>query len=117
MIVGAHLDRQIQSWLFGDASLRTMKPLEQSGERTRYTIPELQLQLQVPRGAIRPYLGAGAGWFIGQDGRGTASGALGLRVVARTKPFGARAELRVRGIGRSFGGSTAEWTGGATLRF
>ena len=116
-IVGIHLDRRIRAWLLGDASVRFLKPVQQFGYRAWYGIPELQIHAQLPNGILRPYIGAGGGWFIGEQRRGTASGSLGLRYVGQATPLGARAELRVRGIGRSFGGSTAEWTAGATYRF
>ena len=116
-IAGAHLDRRVRPWLIGDASLRVLRPVEQFRERSWYAIPELQLQLQTPRGVVRPYVGAGGGWFVGPQWRGTASGALGLRYVGRETPLGARAELRVRGIGRTFSGAAAEWSLGAAYHF
>ncbi len=116
-IVGLHLDLRVRPWLIGDASIRVMKPRQQFNERAWFAIPELQAQFQTPRGVVRPYVGVGGGWFSGSQQRGTASGALGLRYVGRATPLGAREELRVRGIGQSFGGAAAEWTTGATHRF
>ncbi len=105
------------SWIVVDASLRLMR---QEANRARVKVPELQVQAQWPRGRFRPYLGVGGGWFVRggeQQTQGTGSGSIGLRFVGRMIPLGARAELRVRGIGRSFSGSTVEPTFGATIQF
>jgi hypothetical protein len=45
----------------------------------------------------------------------TASAATGVRTW-RSDNFGLRGELRVRGIGRGFSGSAAEWTLGMAWR-
>ena len=120
-IVGIRFDRSIRRWLIAEGALSFINPREQSFERSTYAIPELQLQAQwaAPR-FLRPYVGVGGGWLIGTEGqgrRGTASTAVGLRYVGQASPFGARAELRVRGVGQLFGSSAAEWTLGGTYRF
>lgn len=122
IILGARLDRQLgASWLLGEASLTTFRPEEQRGSST-YLIPEVQLQLQVPR-AIAPYIGAGVGSFTrvtggpGRQSELTASGAVGVRLWGLIPRAVLRGELRVRGIGERFTGSAAEWTGGIGWSF
>ena len=118
-VFGARLDTEVKRWLVLEGSVATFRPLESLGEYTYY-IPEAQLQAQVPARLIRPYVGAGAGWFVGTHGRptrGTASVSGGLRAPVGSSPVIARVELRVRGIGEHFGGSTAEWTLGLGWRF
>lgn len=69
---------------------------------------------------VRPYLGVGGGSVLGSGGAGaevTASGAAGARVGVAGDHTDLRGELRVRGVGRAFTGSTAEWTLGAAYRF
>jgi hypothetical protein len=122
VILAVRVDRQLgQRWLLGEASLATFRPQEQGGD-SRYVIPEAHLQLQVPR-AIAPYVGAGIGAFTrvsggpGSDSELTTSGAVGVRVWGLIPRGLIRAELRVRGIGRRFTGSAAEWTGGLGWSF
>jgi hypothetical protein len=118
-IFGARLDRDLQRWLVAEAAVGFFEPYEQFGGRSRYTIPEAQLQAQLPLGSVRPYLGIGGGAVFG-SGRGstvTVSGATGVRVAIPATHVDGRAELRVRGIGPSFGASTAEWILGAAYRF
>lgn len=119
-IIGARLEAEAQRWLVAEAALGFFRPEEQFGDRARYTVPEAQLQVQVPLRMLRPYVGAGGGWVLASGGRGTrgtASGAAGVRLGAPRTRLDARGELRVRGIGRGFSGSTAEWTLGAAYRF
>jgi hypothetical protein len=93
--------------------------------RTTFVAPELQLQVQAPLGGgrVAPYLGLGGGAALDLRGAAyggnyntyTASGATGLRYWLSDN-FGLRGELRVRGIGKTFGGSTAEWTLGTSWK-
>lgn len=118
--LSARLEAELRRWLVAEAALNTFRPVEQFGRQARYTVPEAQLQLQVPGRVIRPYLGAGGGFVFAGDGqrrRGTASGAAGLRVALPGGRLDARGELRARGIGRYFSGSTTEWTAGIGYRF
>jgi hypothetical protein len=119
-IVGARLEAEVRRWLVAEGALGFFRPEEQFGGRSRYIIPEGHLQVQFPGRAVRPYVGAGGGYVFASGGRrsrGTASGAAGLRLGLPGAPIDARGELRVRGIGRSFSGSTAEWTLGLAYRF
>jgi hypothetical protein len=108
-----------------EGGLTAARPDQQFGARTTFLAPEAQLQLQLPLagGRVAPYLGAGAGAALDFRGRQfggtqadlTASAAGGLRAWL-TEQVGLRAEMRVRGIGRGFTGSAAEWTLGAAWR-
>lgn len=106
-----------------EAGIAAARPAQQFGDTTTYVIPEVQAQVQLPLGRVAPYLGGGVGVALdfrdeihgGTQADVTVSAAAGLRAWI-TERLGARAELRVRGIGRSFAGSAAEWTIGAALR-
>ena len=117
-IVGARIEDVLNRWFVAEGAFGFFSPTEQFGSRRWYGIPEAQMQLQFPLGAVRPYLGVGGGWVTSSRGtRGTASGSGGLRAQLPGTNLDARAELRVRGIGRSFGAATAEWTLGLSHRF
>jgi hypothetical protein len=106
-----------------EGSLAYSRPEQQFSGHTSLLIPEVQAHLQWPLGRVAPYLGAGGGLamdFRGEDFGGletavTLSGAGGLRVRFSHR-LGARAELRVRGVGTEFSGVAAEWTLGASWR-
>lgn len=129
LVVAVRADKSFgPSWLLGEASVTTFRPLEGS-ETSTYMIPEVQLQVQAP-GRIAPYLGAGGGavYRIRQDedrvdNNGndrsdlTLSAAGGVRVWGLIPSALLRLELRVRGVGATFSGSTAEWTGGIGWAF
>jgi hypothetical protein len=114
-IIGGRVAAALKSWLAIEGALGTLRP-DESSRSIRYFIPEAQLQFQIPT-RVRPYLGFGGGYFMGSGlpKRGTASLSGGLIVPVRDK-YDARGELRVRGIGSSFGGATAEWTIGIGYR-
>lgn len=131
-LVGARLETELQSWLVAEGALGFFRPQEQFPGRSTYTIPEVQLQVQYPGRVVRPYLGLGGGYVFASAGRETqiagpgniepgtqvtGSGAVGLRVAIPDQPLLMLTELRVRGIGQSFSGSTAEWTIGLVRRF
>ena len=119
-LLGARVEAELRRWLVAEGAVGFFRPGEQFGGRASYAIPEAQLQVQFPGRVVRPYLGAGGGYVFasgGGDAEGTASGAGGLRVALPGAGLDARGELRVRGIGQSFAGSTAEWTLGVGYRF
>ncbi len=99
------------------------RPQQAFSDRGTLLMPELQLQLQLPR-RVAPFIGLGTGFahdgvvarYGGDANRITVSGAAGLR-AAITRQVGMRAELRVRYIGTGFNGGTADWTLGAAWRF
>jgi hypothetical protein len=111
-------------WLVGDVALSATTPTEFAGRRVTYLVPEAQLQLQIPFRTVRPFLGLGVGSWIStlttnEDRRYrlTVSGSAGLRLMPASLPVGLLIEGRVRGIGRSFGASTADLLGGITWQF
>jgi hypothetical protein len=74
---------------------------------------------------VSPYLGLGGGvaFETGREARFdrgttrvTASGSVGLRFGVAER-WGVITELRVRGIGKVFQGSVAEWTVGVSRSF
>lgn len=99
------------------------RPDQQFGIDGTLVMPEVQLQLQLPR-RVAPFIGLGTGFShdgavaqLGGDANDvTFSGAAGLR-AAITRVVGLRMELRVRYIGTGFTGATADWTLGAAWRF
>jgi hypothetical protein len=98
-------------------------PDQQFGDTTTFVVPEAQVQLQYPA-RLAPYLGVGAGLALdvrGEEDGGTQTeptfSAAGGARVAMTEQLGLRAELRVRGIGTNFSGTTAEFTAGVGWRF
>ncbi|MES3034065.1 MAG: hypothetical protein V4813_08710 [Gemmatimonadota bacterium] len=115
LIISARADVALQRWLLAEGAVSAFRPDEQFGQRRTYVVPEAQLQLQIPFGTLRPYLGLGAGYvFASGRQQVTASTAAGLRV--RVAAVDLRGELRVRGFGSEFSGAAAEWTFGAAYR-
>ena len=117
----------VGSWLLGEGSFSYASLDEQfSDVGTRVGVAEGQLQFQLPLGRVRPYLGAGAGWFHyfnNAPPRATSptySAAAGLRIGLSPR-LAARAELRLRiwnPYPNSSGNNTAgEWTGGLAYTF
>jgi hypothetical protein len=122
-VVTARVDYPLGRVLLAEGGVAVARPDQQFGSRTTLVVPEVGLQLQYPA-RVAPYLGVGVGSALdfrrerdgGTVGDPTVSGAAGVRAWV-TDRLGLRGELRVRGIGRNFAGSTAEWTVGAALRF
>lgn len=71
------------------------------GQTIKYLLPEISFQLQPGRGAVRPYVGVGAGFSEYLTGPGASPGtvhaAAGVR-VAVTGNYGFRGEVRIRGL-------------------
>ena len=93
---------------------------QSDNEKISLLIPELQFQLQLATGRVRPFLGVGAGAVLISGGVPAEtelmlSGAGGFRFRLNDK-WGLRTELRMRAID-PFTGTAAEWTGGASVRF
>jgi hypothetical protein len=89
-----------------------------AGERITYLLPELGVQVQVPGGPVRPYVGGGLGFSEFLSGRGqsdlTLHAAAGLRADVGAG-WGLRGEVRVRSID-PFAGSTADFGVGLSRR-
>ena len=102
-----------------EGSLGAFRPDEQTVQRT-YIIPEAQLQWQILPIFIRPYVGAGIGWFRAMSGPSPApndvtySASAGVRFGLPLLGFGLRAEARTRGIGSGFDRKTTEFTVGVS---
>ena len=106
--------------LVAEGSLGVMHP-DQNGTSATYIIPEVQLQYQFLPLVVRPYIGAGGGWFRGVSGpdprvnAGTVSAAAGVRVSPPLIGFGLSGEVRVRHIGGGFNSSATEFTIGISF--
>ena len=105
--------------LVAEGSLGAFRPNEGTVQRT-YVIPEAQLQWQILPVIVRPYVGAGIGWFRAVTGPSpsphdvTYSASAGVRIGLPLLGFGLRAEARTRGIGSGFERKTTELTVGVS---
>ncbi len=119
LITGVRVDTELRRWLVGEAALGLFRPDELFGQNNTYIIPEVMVQLQIPTRVFRPYLGVGVGTFSGgaRGNRLTVAGASGFRISVPQTRVDLKAELRVRGIGESFGAAAAEWMFGGGYRF
>jgi hypothetical protein len=103
--------------LVGEGSLAAFWPNEAGAHRT-YIIPEAQLQYQFLPLLVRPYIGAGVGWFRAVTGPSpltndvTLSASAGVRIGIPLTGIGFRAEVRTREIGSSLSRRTTEYTVG-----
>jgi hypothetical protein len=132
-MLAARLERPFTKYVIAEAGMLYARPLVQSGKKTHFLVPEFQVQAQLPLPLISPYIGLGGGVAVdlGRDqdpvtsppqpaqrrrrrSDPTASISGGLRTWFN-RAVGARAELRVRGIGGEFHGSSSEWTMGVTI--
>lgn len=121
-VVALRGDAELTPWLAGELGLSALRPNERIGRLT-YVVPEAQLQLQARAGALVPYVGAGAAWWLGvgptRKGRSHAAGSLsaGVRVLLGDPRFGLRADVRALGLGRDLDQTVVAYTAGAALRF
>jgi hypothetical protein len=122
-IIALRADTELRRWLVGELGASALRPKEALASRLTYVVPEAQLQLQIRAGVLRPYLGAGGGWFyaIGPNRKFqsalSASASAGVRIARPNARFGVQAEVRRRGIDRDFSRRVTEATAGAALRF
>ena len=122
--IALRIDLPMAEYLYVEPSFGYMSYESQGEEDIRHLSAEVQVQGSWPLGRWRPYLGVGAGGFFDlRKQRGGSdlvqpafSGATGLRVDLPSG-FGARAELRVRGIETGFTGTVAEWGAGLSRSF
>lgn len=116
----------IGKFIVGEFALGGVSTKAPSGVRERYLIPEGQVQLQLPLGPFRPYVGLGGGWVAGHQNTGAAlegqtsmvTAALGLRTFLA----GDRLTLNLEGRGRRYGSeadnrTSGEVTAGIGMRF
>ena len=96
-----------------EGSVAAFRP-QDAGSAHTYIIPEAQLQWQLFPTVVRPYLGAGLGWFKSISGSSphgndlTTSVSAGVRVGVPLVPISGRAEVRFRGVG-GFSDHATEW--------
>ena len=106
--------------LFGlEVGALLARPDEQSGTSTLIA-PEALLRAIWTKGRFSPTVGAGGGFVMRRGPARTrwepsAAAAAGLR-VRLTEQVSAQGEMRLRGIGEHFVGTTAEWTFGFIWR-
>ena len=113
-------ERLIRPALIAGAGIAYMTDRQEFRVREHHVFPEVMLQLQVPRGSLRPYLGAGAGLAFSSAGDfsetdWTLAGAGGLRIAAGSA-WSIRGELRIRAVD-PWVGTTADWGFGVTRYF
>jgi hypothetical protein len=103
--------------LVAEGSFGAFRPDEQTVQRT-YIVPEVQLQWQILPMIVRPYVGAGIGWFRAVSGPSptpndvTYSASAGVRLGLPLIGFGLRAEARTRGIGSGLARKSTEFAVG-----
>jgi hypothetical protein len=123
------VERPLSKYAIAEGGILYARPRTQGGDTTNFFVAELQVQAQLPLPIVTPYIGLGGGVAL-DFGRErlqatppntrratdpTFSASAGLRSWF-TDVLGARTELRVRGIGGEFQGSSSEWTIGVILR-
>ena len=116
----------IGRFVMGELALSGVSTKDAIGTRQRFLIPEAQVQLQLPIGPFRPYLGFGMGGVMGpadretilRGGERTISTALGLRTYLAGDRLTLNIESRVREYGeRNSGVSSVDVTAGFGFRF
>lgn len=89
------------------------------GQTIKYLLPEISFQFQPGRGAVRPYIGVGAGFSEYLTGPGASPGtvhaAAGIRIRV-TRNYGFRGEVRVRGLDPFSGQRMTDFSVGLTKR-
>lgn len=114
-------------FIVGEIALSGLSEKDLGGVRQRFLIPEAQVQLQLPVGPFRPYIGFGAGGVLGPTdastiivgGARTVSTALGLRTYLAGDRLTLNVESRVRQYVRDAGerANSVDITAGFGVRF
>ena len=112
-------------FIAGEIGLGGISTKTDIGGRERFLIPEAQLQLQLPLGPFRPYVGLGGGYVLGRQDTGAAlegnmsviSTSLGLRTFLAGDRLTLNVEGRARQYGRDETWTSAEFTAGFGIRF
>jgi hypothetical protein len=126
----ARVERPISKYAIAEGGVLYTVPQNSSGNTSHLFIPELQVQVQMPFKVVAPYVGIGGGvtWDSGHQANNQATPqtqghatdpTVSLSTGARlwfTPLVAGRAEMRRRGIGGDFRGSSTEWTIGLTFR-
>ena len=112
-------------FITGEIGLSGISTKTDVGGRERFLIPEAQLQLQLPLGPFRPYVGLGGGYVLGRENTGAAlegnmsviSTAIGLRTFLAGDRLTLNVEGRARQYGRDETWTSGEFTAGVGVRF
>lgn len=126
----ARVERPMSKYAIAEGGVLYTVPENSAGNSSHLFIPELQVHVQLPLKAVAPYIGIGGGvtWDSGHQADNqstpqtqghTTDPTVSISTGARlwfTPLFAARAEMRRRGIGGDFRGSSTEWTFGLTFR-
>ena len=114
-------------FVLGELGVGGISEKDYDGVRQRFVIPEAQLQVQLPVGPFRPYVGFGAGGVFGPTasttilagGARTVSTALGLRTYLSGDRLTLNLESRVRQYMREGYANTSsvDVTAGFGVRF
>ena len=111
--------------IVGEIGMSGISTTTDVGGRERFLIPEAQLQLQLPLGPFRPYVGIGGGYVLGRQNTGSAlagnvsvvSASVGLRTFLAGDRLTLNVEGRARQYGRDETWTSAEFTAGFGIRF
>ena len=109
----------------GEVGMSGISTKTDIGGRERFLIPEAQIQLQLPLGPFRPYVGIGGGYVIGRQNTGAAlegnmsvlSTSMGLRTYLAGDRLTLNVEGRARQYGRDEQWTSGEFTAGFGVRF
>jgi len=115
----------IGRFITGEIGLGGISTKTDIGGRERFLLPEAQLQLQLPLGPFRPYVGLGGGYVLGRQNTGAAlegnMSMISTSIGLRTFLAGDRLTLNVEGRGRQYGRdetwTSGEFTAGVGVRF
>ena len=115
----------VSRFITGEIGLSGISTKTDLGDRERFLIPEAQLQLQLPLGPFRPYVGLGGGYVLGRQHTGAAlegnmsviSSAVGLRTFLAGDRLTLNVEGRARQYGRDETWTSGEFTAGMGIRF
>lgn len=103
-------------WMVIEPGLSVFSYETSVGDRLSYLLPEISFQFQPVSGAVRPYVGVGAGFTEYLSGRGatfaTLHAAAGLRARIN-ETWGLRGDVRLRSVD-PFARSMFDWMVGVT---
>jgi len=118
-VAGAALEFVPASAIVIEPGARVFRYGPQFGPEVTYLLPEMSVQAQLPLGAIRPYLGGGAGGAFVVEGDASDELTLHAAVGARVRVDGRwsiRPELRLRSVD-PWAGTLGDFTLGVTRRW
>ncbi len=119
-VIAARVGLAFGPWLILEPGITWMRYETQGDDPTTLLFPEAQLQLEILRGTVRPYIGAGAGFANAKHGDAsdsdlTMSVSAGVR-ARLDRAIGFVAEGRLRSVD-PFTGTTFDLTGGLSFVF